>query len=106
MLHQCIVETLLSRLIAEDFSFFPVYLHVDLPGEFPVDPVDVRAFPDEPSDQSVAVLAAAQLEKIQFAHRKEHEGKEMKVVNLTLVKMISFTLTSPMKAVNAFSAMP
>ena len=51
-------------------------------------------------------LAAAQLEKIQFAHRREHEGKEIKAVNLTLVKMISFTLTSPMKAVNAFFAMP
>ena len=59
MLHQCIGEALLGRLIAEEFSFLPVYLLVDLPGEFPVDLVDVRAFPDEPSDQSVAVLVAA-----------------------------------------------
>ena len=61
----------------------------------------------EGSDRGVFQdLAVAQLEKIQFADRREHEGKEMKVVNLTLVKMIDFTLTSPMKAVNAFFAMP
>lgn len=59
MLHQCIGEALLGRLIAKEFSFLSVYLHVDLPGEFPVNLVDVRAFPDEPSDQSVAVLVAA-----------------------------------------------
>ena len=39
MLHQCIGEALLGRLIAEEFSFLPVYLLVDMPGEFPVDSI-------------------------------------------------------------------